>query len=33
VHSVLTGGTNGADALAGLALDLEELLGYPIAGQ
>lgn len=33
VHSVLTGDSNGADALAGLALDLEELLGYPIAAQ
>jgi hypothetical protein len=30
---VLTGETNATDALAGLALDLEELLGYPIAEQ
>jgi trehalose/maltose transport system substrate-binding protein len=31
VHSVLTKQSNAADALAGLALDLEELLGYPVA--
>jgi len=33
VHSVLTGDSNAADALAGLALDLEEVLGFPIAEQ
>jgi trehalose/maltose transport system substrate-binding protein len=33
VHSVLTGESNATDALAGLALDLEELLGFPIAEQ
>lgn len=33
VHSVLTGQAEAADALAGLALDLEELLGFPIAEQ
>lgn len=33
VHSVLTGETPGADAVADLALDLKEITGFPVAAQ
>lgn len=33
VHGVLTGDQNAADALAELALDLEDVTGYPVAEQ